>query len=194
MSNTKKISTEELWAKWYFEELLEAGIIKTLVYQPEPFTLNDEFKVSISKIKQLKTKSKVTSTTKTLISSHIYTPDFFIEFKKENKLHKCILDPVFIDELPTFFSHGYKSYIEIKGSWDNNNMTRLFKTGIQPVIFSKYGTYINLIKIPDLFKTTFIPKKVLPFMYYKKATKKNKVGDKKYDFDYKTLEEYINEK
>jgi len=32
----------------------------------------------------------------------------------------------------------------------------------------------------------------MPYMFYRKATKTKKVGDKKYNFEYKTLTEFLN--
>ena len=188
MANTKKISNEELWMQYYFEELEEAGIIKKVIYQPEPIILSE--KVTINIHKQLKTKVK--NEVKTLIPSHIYTPDFYIEWSDKNKFHNDISDDYF-DKKPLWYSFMNKSLFEIKGNWDNNNMTRQFTTRTLPWVWEKYQIYINLVKVPDIFKLTFIPKKILSEFYYKRNTKKNKIGDKKYNWTYKSLEDYLNE-
>lgn len=187
MGNTKSISQEESWLAAYFDELISAGIIWKVTYQPEPFVL---FKgVSHEIYKQLKTKK--TYRFKPIIQKHVYTPDFEILWKSHSKFHKDIKHQS-ITELPPFFSDDNTSFVECKAQWDYNNMTRMFLQRTQPWVYQKFDIYINLIKPIDLFKKTFIPSAILNQFYYKIDTKKNKVGDKKFPFIYKTLEEYLN--
>lgn len=186
MANTKEISLEEKYMKIYFEELQEKGFIKELIYQPEPFVLND--KVEIAFMEQLKTKTKISN--KTLIPKHIYTTDFEIIWSTD-KFHKN-LEEDFFTEWPIFFSFMNRSFVEVKAVRDLQNMTRHFTSGIQPWIYQTYQIYINLVKVPDIFRDTFIPEKIWSEMFYKVNGKKFIKGQPKYTWIYKTLEDYLN--
>lgn len=191
MANTTGISTEEQWLAAYFEELKENGLIKKITYQPTPFILSNA--VEIELYKQLKTKR--TYRFKTLMQPHSYTADFKIEWKKENPLYKDIKLEYYeggLEEFPIFFADNNVSWIECKAQWDFNNMTRMFLQRTQPWVYQKFDIYVNLIKPVDLFRKTFIPSAVLNQFYYKVATKKNKKGDKKFSWEYRTLDEYLN--
>lgn len=188
MANTTQISQEEKWLVAYFHELLMAGIVKNIEYQPEPFILSEAVDIEI--FKQLKTKKKYRF--KTILDEHIYTPDFKITWASKNLFHKDFKHQG-IDKIPVFFSHDCVSYVECKGVWDFNNMTRMFVQRTQPWIYQIYDIYINLIKVPDIFKNTFVPASILPSFYYKMNTAKNNIGDKKYPWKYKYLDEYLNE-
>lgn len=180
------MSLEELFMKYYFEELQEKGFIKELIYQPEPFVLND--KVEIPFIEQLKTKTKIS--TKTLIPKHIYTTDFEIIWSTD-KFHKD-LEEDFHTEWPIFFSFMNRSFVEVKAVRDLQNMTRHFTSAIQPWIYQSYFIYVNLVKVPNIFRDTFIPEKIWDEFFYKVNGKKFSKGDKKYNWEYKTLEMYLN--
>ncbi len=190
MANTKGISTEEKWMQYYFEELQEAGFIKEIIYQPKPITLFESFTKDV--LIQLKTKDKIKE--KKILSEKIYTPDFKITWNDEGcVLHEDIGDSFHYAKLPLFFSdHKDISYIEVKS--DNgfdNNMTRLFTSRTQPWIWDKHNIFVNLIKVPRIFRDTFVPEKVRPDLYYKRNTKKNKINDKKYVWEYKSLNKFL---
>lgn len=190
MANTKETSKEEIWMFEYFLELQKKKIIKELISQPKPLVLSPAVPVTV--IEKLKTKEKFIS--KNLIQEHIYTADFKIYWENaESPFHRSIhkLDKKF----PPFIAqvqHGeWVSYVEVKATYDANNMTRIFTSRTQPWIFDKYGVYINLVKIPDIFKHTFIPEKILPNFYYQVNTKKCKKGDKKFTWEYRTLNDFL---
>jgi hypothetical protein len=187
MANTKEISTEEKWMKIYFEELKEKGFIKELIYQPEPIILSDIILVKVEK--ELKTKVKYED--KTLISKHIYTPDFEILWNTD-KLHEDLFKDSYT-KWPLFFSVCNRSFVEVKGNFDMNNMQRHFNSAIQPWIYQRYNIYVNLVKVPDIFKETFIPTKIWDEFFYKVNGKKFKKGEPKFKFEYRTLEQYLNE-
>ena len=192
--NTKELSQEEKWMMSYLDELQLRGFIKYYTHQPDPFILSDQIEYKFRK--EFKTKDDQIIN-KTLINGHIYTPDFFIQWNEllNTKLvthtHKIFNDGI-ATKLPPFLCNmDGKSYVEVKGIFDRNNMTRLFTTRTQPWVFEKFRIYINLIKMPDLLKNTFIPESILSEFFYKRDTKKNKVGDKKYQWKYKSLKEFI---
>jgi len=151
--------------------------------------LFEEVKCNIKK--ELKTKSKLIE--KVLLPERIYTTDFEILWSGSNKLHADMASDYFT-EIPTFISHSNRSWIEVKNNYDSNNMNRLFSSRTQPYIWKEFNLYVNLIKVPDIFRDTFIPKSILHNFFYKVNTKKNKVGEKKFNFVYRTLDEYIHEK
>ena len=195
-------SIEEYMIQLYFEELQEQGFVKEIISQPEPFVLFKGLGKKFYKNKQLKTKIKTMySKKKFLINPHEYTTDFKIEWnldKSPTIFEMLISDEEFDITIP-FRSAFYKkesietvSYLEVKPSFDQNNMTRLFTSRTQPWIWEKYNIYVQLIKPLDLFKATFIPELLMPFMYYRKTTKKNNIGDKKHKWEYKTLTEFLN--
>jgi len=185
MANTKEISTEEKWMGYYFQELQDKGFIKKLVYQPEPFILSD--KIELAFMEQLKTKTKIHN--KTLISKHIYTADFEIVWDTD-KFHKD-LGKDFYTEWPLFFSMMNRSFVEVKAIRDLQNMTRHFTSAIQPWIYQQYFIYVNLIKVPDIFRDSFIPEKIWNEMFYKVNGKKFRKGDPKFSWKYRTLNEYL---
>lgn len=187
MPNTRETSKEEIYTLKYFEELKENGFVKEIIYQPDPIILSEQVLIKIEK--KLKTKSKLED--KVLISKHIYTPDFLIIWNGPNKFHQDIYQESY-EKWPLFFSISNRSFIEVKAVFDRNNSTRHFTSAIQPWIFQKYLIYVNLIKIPDLFKETFIPNDILEDFYYKVNGKKFKKNDPKFKWCYRTLKDYIN--
>jgi hypothetical protein len=191
MGNTTGISTEEQFLAAYFEELKENGLIKKITYQPNPFILSDI--VEIELYKQLKTKK--TYRFKTLMQPHSYTADFKIVWEKRNTLYKDIKNQG-IAKFPTFFANNDVSWIECKAQWDHQNMTRIFTLRTQPWIYQLHGIYVNLIKVPDIFKSTFIPESILKHFFYKIDDRygKFKKGDKKFPWEYRTLKQYLNDK
>lgn len=48
------------------------------------------------------------------------------------------------------------SYVEIKPNFDFNNMTRYVKIKIN-WLFQQTGVFVNLVKVPEIFKNTFVP-------------------------------------
>jgi len=203
--NKFKASTEEWYIYQYLLELKENNIVKEINFQPKPFKLFEGLEKRFYKIKQLKTKvSKQYYTKQYLINPHIYTPDFKIIWNV-NKNSRDFIQSVNLTGintkipflvLPILNNENQKiiaeSYLEVKGSFDRNNMTRMFSDHIQPLIWNKYQIYIQLVKPIDLFKQTFIPEKIKHSFYYSKTGKWGKVGDKKFKWQYRTFKEFIN--
>ena len=52
------------------------------------------------------------------------------------------------------------SIVETKGEFDRSNMTRLAVNNIK-FLYEKYNIYVNLIKVPAIFKKTFTPDRYL---------------------------------
>jgi hypothetical protein len=179
-------SKEELYFSWYLDELKEAGYIQQYEFEPELFVLSH--KVVHDWIKPLKTKDKDMETT--LLREHVYTPDF--EVMWEEKAHNVFFTkstdntnfknhPFYVDNVNSDYPY---MYIEIKPIFDQNNMTRLFSIN-QKWMYEEHGEYINLIKVPDIFKKTFTPKRYLTTDISGKPRKIN--------WEIKTLDGYVAE-
>lgn len=199
MENGGFDSKEEYWIYLYLLELKEEGYILDIICQPDSFKLYEGLPKKFFRLKQLKTKvSKKYTQRKNLINPHEYTADFRVywDFIKATKfIHEVTDDEKNLD-IPFIVNEFYDaiSNIEVKGSFDRNNATRLFTSRTQPWVWQKFGVYVQLIKPLELFKETFIPKAILPDFYYKKTGKWGLKGSKKYKWEYKTLKEYINGK
>ena len=76
-----------------------------------------------------------------------------------------------------------KSYMEIKGVFDRNNMTRLFRQN-QAWIYDKHRIFVDLFLIPKLFAKTFTPKK---YLITDKTMKPRAIG-----FQINSVDEYLN--
>jgi hypothetical protein len=183
-------SEEERLFFLYCEELKENGYIKNFTFQPNSFLLSDN--VTFDWIKVMKTKEK--KMVSTLLQPHSYTPDFWIEWNPKfyGKFYLDIhdgknkLDSVpFINNIDNN-GNDIGSYIEIKPSFDMNNMTRLFVINSK-WMYQEHRIYVQKIipigKKNCLFANTFVPQKA---MFTLKTNK-----PKKYKFETKSLEEFL---
>lgn len=153
MNKTEIESNEELWMMWYLEELLEKKIIESFTFNTESIVLNKELEINyVSPRKRIADKVL----TQVIIPRKVYTPDFKLIWNQEffNS------SPFKLHFLPTVQAYDMTSILEVKGTWDQNNMTRLFKQN-QAYIWDKHGLFIQLVKLPDLFAKTFTPKRYL---------------------------------
>lgn len=157
------------------------------MYEPSTFTLSETKWYPI--LRQLKTKTKVDKLS--LMDEHKYTPDFLIEWNEEylNKFFRLINDETCARKCPFFASRGKKNnkpytFIETKGIFDANNMTRAFRLS-QKWLYDKYDLYVQLCIIPDMFQKVFTPQRYL--LTYK--TMKPRTLPKNYKL--LTLNEYL---
>jgi len=182
-------SEEERIFHLYLEELKTEGWVKDYTFHTKSFTLSEQVKYTW--VKEM--KSKKNEMESTLLQPHIYTPDFHVFWNKKAlgifylNIHdgKNKLDSVpFINNIG---NDGYDvgSFIEIKPSFDFQNMTRLAIINIKWV-YCEYKILVQKItpvaKTKCLFKDTFVPEKAL-------LTKTGK--NKKYHFEIKSLEDYV---
>lgn len=176
-------SEEERLFYLYCKELKEEGFIDSFDYQPEPFVLLED--VVYGWKKELKTKTKDMESK--LFQGHIYTPDFKIFWNDKGRgvFFNEVGDGVKLSEKP-FIAQDKVSYVETKGSFDFNNMTRLATINIKWV-YDKFGIYVNKI-IPNGKKTCLFAKTFVP----KEAMKTPKTGKlKSYKFDVRSLENFL---
>lgn len=148
-------SNEEFHFANWLEELKEQGYVIEYEYEPEPFCLLDS--TSIIYRKQLKTKTSERS--KNIFRQTTYTTDFKIVWNTDRSDGVLTYtDEGVYDNLPAFYvlPDSNISYVEVKPSYDQNNMTRAAKIKIAWVM-DKLKVYIELIKPESLFKKTFYP-------------------------------------
>jgi len=159
-------SKEELYFYWWLEELKKNGYVNQIKHEPLAFLfpgLTTEYTDRSTK------KGTVKETV--LISDSKYTCDFYIEWNQKARglFYDLMIDnskdkPVYNKSIRKILAHDFTgkhiSYIEIKPSFDKNNMTRLVKTKIAWTM-DIHNVFVNLIKIPDWFKYSFTPKRYL---------------------------------
>jgi hypothetical protein len=171
-------SPEERHFSWYLEELVKLGVISTFTNDIPPFILNKEYSVNVN-IPMKRVPDKIKK--KTFIKQHVYTPDFVIFWDNKVIMYKKLTDVFTFQQADNGLLY---SYIEVKPMFDQNNMTRLFTSRTQPWVWDKYNKYVQLVKVPRIFKKTFTPER------YLKTDKTGKPRSIK--FPTRTLLNYLN--
>ena len=179
-------SGEEWYMTWWLEDLLKSSIITEYLYEPNNFILSKATSYPI--LRQLKTKTKIDQLS--LIQEHSYTPDFRVKWNKkyEHVIYRQIDDTTCRNKPPFFAvvspkTGDHYTFIEVKGSFDYNNMTRQFRVS-QKWMYDKYKIFIELVIIPKLFQKTFVPKRYL--------RTDNDRQFRKINFDIITIDQFIN--
>ena len=180
-------SNEERYFLWWLVDLYKAGYVNNVVAQPAPFELGDGMTHDYEKVMATKTKDM----TEVVLQPNSYTTDFSVEWT-EKAYGIFVVRESYRDRImhgrKRLIDIGYKrgnnywSFVEIKGDFDNNNMTRLAIINIKWV-WHKYKTFINLHKVPTLFSKTFTPER---YIYNNKDGRKRKIK-----FDVRSLGEFI---
>jgi hypothetical protein len=188
-------SNEEQFFIWWLDELVEAGYVIDYT-DAKSYELSNKIEYYFTETK----KTKIVEKYQPLVQPHIYTPDF------EIKWHKSALN-IFVNEPITaiifendsivirntqlaklnkdlFIKCGEAMLVEIKGNF--NRFSGEKENAInRKWLFEKHHIYTNLVKVPDIFKKTFTPKK-----YLKTPTGKTKL----INFEVRTLEEFLKTK
>lgn len=155
-------SDEEVLCLMWLEELMQAGYVQK-IERAETYSLFDGLTNVYEQEKQLKTKVTTVEKRQVLLSAHEYTPEFIVRWTP--KAVNTILWEHYKDVNEKFdkqliyrqLSDSPVTYIEVKPSYDQNNMTRLFKIN-QKWMYEKWGIYINLVQPEQLCHETFTPK------------------------------------
>lgn len=152
-------SLEELAFLQWASELQKLGYIKS-IQRADSYLLSDSIINNYSEKVGTSSRPKA----QTLLQGHSYTPEFMIvwtqkardllvwEMEENNKFDKFFIG--------TRDNREYRTLVEVKPLWDQNNMERLFKLN-QKWMWQKHGLFVNLVKCPDLFDKTFTPKEFL---------------------------------
>ena len=177
----------------YLDELKEAGFIKEWNYETVKFELTE--RIYLPYLVQLKTK--IVSQQECLLRENTYQPDFPVvwDLSAKNIFYLDRDTPITtkISNIP-FRLHTSNStmvsLIEAKPDFEKLNSSIEFNL-IQKQLYKEQQIYVQKVKIPTIFKDTFIPKKALDTYIYLRDTEKNKKGDSKFKFKTKTLDEYL---
>lgn len=150
-------SMEELYFVWWLCDLKDEGYVEDAWYEDDTFALSKGYSKLYTK--RMKTKTKVEE--EAVLPSLVYTPDFKIKWTEKARgvfYHDLVSEEKVTHGRKPLYSLGEDlvSYVEIKPSFDFNNMTRYVKIKIN-WLFSEAGIFVNLVKVPDIFKSTFVP-------------------------------------
>lgn len=186
-------SKEERYFYWFLVDLFNEGYVSNVLYEPCTYELSEPITKPYVVEKQLKTKVKVTEGEETIQKGLVYTPDFVVHWTQKalgvfvetldtkNKLMKGQSQTKFIGrvrglEIITVF--------EVKPDFDQNNMTRYTKVKMN-WLCQRESIFVNLVKVPRIFKKYFTPSR---YLITDKSAKLRKI-----DFNVRTLEEFVNE-
>jgi hypothetical protein len=183
-------SNEEMYMHWWLSDLKDKGYIDEIIHQPDPFILSEQYNVDYFVPYKNKDGGKFVS--EEIIPPHIYTSDILVKWN--DKAINVFTVPINSDLrkkkgrsfqyiICQGFSGSYYSYIEVKPSFDQNNMTRLAKINIKWV-FEKHGEFVNIIIPEKHFEKTFTP---TAFLTTNKTSKARKI---KYS-SVLTLDDYL---
>lgn len=180
-------SAEEQFFEWWLIELQKNGYVESYSAQPESFVLCE--KKTFIEEKHLKTKTKEIE--KPLSAKHVYTTDFRIIWveRDDNVFYRDLGDriPKTIPNALWAKREGSElvSYVEVKPTFDQNNMTRLAKINCL-WLYDKMGIFTNILKIGNkpksYFDLTFTPMRFL--------SQNINNGQRKIHHKTKTLKEY----
>lgn len=185
---------------WLFE-LKEKGLIHSIERSPE-LIISRGLDNRYVKHTQMKTKVKEESKNQVILPPHHYTPEFTVQWynrtpkalawpisdigirKLEGALFghsfPIVIDPSINNPL---HQNGLITYIEVKPSFDYQNMSRLFRVN-QQWVWESRKMYINLLEPISLYKATFTPVNYL-------KTRKTKT-EREIKWKIITCDEYLN--
>lgn len=196
--NGKFDSFEEKHFNDWCTPLTKAGYIREVFHEPISFVLSEPIVTSF--LQEMKTKTKIVD--KFRSHGHVYTPDFLIIW--DASAHGIFFDWYAASEdlIPSYKdipflaqkseeSGDIYTFVEIKPSFDQNNMTRLATLNCKWTM-EKLGEFVQIVvPVPDakgkpknaLFQKTFIPNN---FLFTNKSGKPRKIN-----FKFKTFDEFI---
>lgn len=150
-------SLEEKYILMWLFELKAQGYVIKLERAPA-YLLSDMLLQNYAE--QLVTKSR--PKTQVILHGHSYTPEFTVtwDYKKARDKFLCHLGDSKKIENPLIATREGITVIEVKPSFDQNSMERLFKVN-QKWMYQRHEVFVNLIKVKELFPKTFTPKEYL---------------------------------
>ena len=166
MKNDLFDSIGEKHFSYWTDQLTREGYIDKVILQPEPYKLSSKVvKKFIKPMKRVADKEVY----QTVLREHIYTPDALIIWNKKAEGVFYITQDSNCKILPHHLFANYQGYrnrdvyattVELKPSFDHQNMTRLASLNIKWV-YDKHGHIVEMVKLPDFFKKTFTPDRYL---------------------------------
>tara|TARA_R110001606_G_scaffold310357_1_gene457367 strand:- start:606 stop:1211 length:606 start_codon:yes stop_codon:yes gene_type:complete len=194
LTDTDKFqSKEELYFYWFLVDLYNAGYVSNVLYEPFTYSLSEPLTKTFVTEKKLKTKVKVIEGEESILKGLVYTPDFVVHWTQKalgvfvetlntnNKLMKGQSQNKFIG---TKRGVDVITVFEVKPDFDQNNMTRYTKVKIN-WLCQRENVFVNLVKLPSLFKKYFVPTR---FLITDKSAKLRKIK-----FNVRTMEQFITE-
>lgn len=150
-------SDEELFYLCWLSELCNAGYVDNAWYESKTFELNDPYE----KLYEVELKTGTRKKKETLIKGTKYTPDFKVEWtlKAVGVFYLDYVTPIKVMSKSKALFHlgeSLVSHVEIKPDHNQNNMTSYARVKIN-WLFQTQKVYVNMIKVPTLFKDTFLP-------------------------------------
>jgi hypothetical protein len=189
-------SMEEYYFTCYLKEMIELGVVLDADKNMKSIVLSEDKKHTSTEI--LKSKTKISP--KHLFQPATYTPDFNIRWNPEYKdvvfsllntgMHLKGYRPPFISSNQSYHS----SVIELKGGFTNKNEVATLSLYLKWV-FDKWAMYIQMVRVPNIFRDTFTPKEYMDDMVYHRPNSKKKIkpGDSKLKYKPKTAQEWFDE-
>lgn len=185
-------SDEERFFSWYCDDLVSAGYLDRYEVKPNTFIISTSVFYPTLVVK--KTKNIVKE--RCLVDGHSYTPDFLLFWNPSafgvfyydlDRTTEYLNCPFLAQTRIIEGKEQIVSTIEVKGGFDEHNMTRLFHAN-QKIVLAKFGVFVQKVtahgaKSGGLFKNTFTPDR---FLLTDKTMKPRKIH-----FTTRTLGEYV---
>ena len=182
-------SMEEWWFVCYLKELWGEGIISDFDKNEEKIILTEKRVHFSTEIMKTKTKLKEVH----LFNGHTYKPDFNIQW------NISYIDIVYSlmgrgkhhtgNKVPFISCSGLynSSVIEVKG--DFVKVDEMQKTNMNlKWVFDRHDIYVQMVRIPKLFKETFTPKAYMDANIY---VLKSKRGQSKLKYKPTTCKDFV---
>jgi hypothetical protein len=173
-------SREEIYFRWFCNDLVKSGHIKHFVYQPDSMVLIPKAKYWWTK----QNKKSVTDREGNLMDSLGYTADFLITWSKKGvKKYVYVLNmenisvrsknrkPFVAIRDKDYPDDSLVSYIDVKGNFGQHGDAVKFPV-LQKIIYFTKGIYVEKIVPEKLFKKTFYPSR---YIWTDGLTKKRKI-------------------
>ena len=187
-------SWEEWWFVCYLNELKAAGVIIDADKNTEPLDLSTPIRHTFTKVMKTKTKSMVRHLANPITYEHDFNIKWHYEWKDKfftvinsGKEYGKIKAPFM-----TFSVKFDASMIEVKADYTKPAELQITNMKIA-WMYDKRQMYIQMLRIPKLFKETFTPKAYMEHMVYKRPNKNKgiKTGDSRLKYKPVTCEEYL---
>jgi hypothetical protein len=182
-------SMEEWWFVCYLKELWGEGVILDFDKNEEKIELTSKRVHFSTEIMKTKTKLKEVH----LFNGHSYKPDFNVKWNPEYQdvIYSLIGRGKHYtgNKMPFLTCNGmyHTSVFEVKADFTKGDEMQKTNMNLKWV-FDRFDTYVQMVKIPKLFKETFTPKGFMDANIY---VLKSKRGQSKLKYKPTTCKDYI---
>jgi len=177
----KHASKEEIYFRWFCDDLVKSGHIKYFIYQPDQWEL-------IAKPEYYWVKKNIKSETEkpgNLMDSLKYTPDYEITWSKKGvekyvyllnheniSVHSKRRKPFVAISNKCYPDDALTSYVDVKGTYGQHGDDVKFPV-LQKIIYYIKFIYVEKIIPKKLFTKTFYPER---YLLTDGLTKKRKIN------------------